>query len=153
LNEKSFAGVFSVVVIVLVLLPLSQNLRSQPRDCFPFSYYPMFSARRSEVVTLRFLVATDKHGKQTPLPYWVLGRGGMNQIRKQITRAVKNGEANSLCRKVALNVGQRKSRRYTSATKVTVVTAKFRLSDYVRGEGKPTSWSVEAESPIRRSPM
>ena len=150
-TEKRLACFSSIVIVLLVLLPLAQNIRSEPRDCFPLSYYPMFSSRRDDDVTLRYVIGMTAQGKRKIVPYWVVGRGGMNQTRKQIRNAVKRGEAYELCESVARNVARRKSCRYRSLTHVAVVTAKFRLSEYIRGNTTPDSLRIEAKVPVDRS--
>lgn len=150
INERSVAAAFSIFLIALVLLPLVQNLRYEPRDGFPFPYYPMFGARRDEVATMRFIVVRDEEGNETPVPHKIVGRGGMNQIRKRINRAVRNGNADALCEDVARRLERSDSRRFRSATTVAVVTAEYRLSDYINGQSEALSWRVEAERSIQR---
>ena len=148
--ERYVAGFISLALVMMMLLPLLQNLMSQPRDCFPFSYYPMFSKRRSDVQTMRFVVVQNRNGKQRAVHYRYIGRGGMNQVRKSIRNTIKQGDAQSLCETVAHNIERRRPSRYAFATHVSVVTAKYRLSDYLQGETAPTSWQVEAEHPLSR---
>ncbi|NJM08485.1 hypothetical protein HC891_23350 [Candidatus Gracilibacteria bacterium] len=45
---RNLARGFSMVLVGAVLAPLIENWRAAPRDNFPLSYYPMFSARRSK---------------------------------------------------------------------------------------------------------
>ncbi len=49
-RDKAMVLAGGVALLGSVLVPIRQNWRAKPRDGFPLSYYPMFSAKRSGTV-------------------------------------------------------------------------------------------------------
>lgn len=76
----------------------SQALRRKKveRDSFPVSTYPMFSADRSGKVTVPHVLGLTATGQRRPLHYRHYGTGGLNQVRKQIARAIRQGAADDV---------------------------------------------------------
>lgn len=149
--EKWFARYFSLVIIGLVLWPIRENWRKRPKDSFPLSYYPMFSARRSKSVKVTYLVGFDEHDQRVILPYKFAGSGGMNQVRRQIRRLVAKGHAERLCQAVAANVERQHREPWTNLVRVQVVTGTYRLNDYFLGKKDPLNEVVHAESTVKGS--
>ena len=156
-QEKGFAGVFSALVVGAVLLPVVQNWRERPKDGFPLSYYPMFSLKRSDSTTVRYLVGLDAHGERHLLPHTYAGTGGLNQVRRQINKVVRGGKAGTLCRLVAARVAQRDEERFAGVVTVQVVVGRYRLTDYFaerrgsvweRMDASRTREHVEASCPV-----
>ena len=56
---------------------------------------------------MNYLVGLDARGGRRLLPYTLAGTGGLNQVRRQINRAVREGRAEALCRSVASAVAER----------------------------------------------
>jgi len=146
-RAKCVAAIISVAVVTLMLLPLLQNAREKGRDAFPFSFYPMFTKKRGETVKIRHVVAFLNDGSRIAVPYRLLGRGGMNQVRKQISRDVKRGNAGELCKRAVKKVVRRKS--FQGVYRVEVVTASYRLADYTAGKLHPVEWRVEAKRTVK----
>lgn len=141
----------SLVVIALVMLPVLQNWRERPKDSFPLSYYPMFTASRGEGTRITYLLGVDANGQQHPLHYNFVGKGGLNQVRRQINRMKDEGRADKLCEEVAKKVARRKSKRYRDMVEVRVVTGQFNFNDYfVAGKKQPLKVRVHAACRIER---
>ena len=158
-REKGFAGVFGALLIGAVLLPVVQNWREQPKDGFPLSYYPMFSLKRSDSSTVRYLVGIDADGGRHLLPHTYAGTGGLNQVRRQINKVVRGGKADTLCKLVAARVAQGDEERFAGVVTVQVVVGRYRLNDYFadkrgsvweRMDASRTKEHVEASCPVAR---
>jgi len=65
--ERNLAVAVSVALVAAVLGPLRQQGRVRPRDGFPLSYYPMFSARRTGQLAVTHLVGVDTCRVSRPL--------------------------------------------------------------------------------------
>ena len=158
-REKGFAGVLSALVVGAVVLPVVQNWRERPKDGFPLSYYPMFSLKRSESTTVRHLVGLDADGGRHLLPHTYAGTGGLNQVRRQINKVVRGGEADTLCRLVASRVAQEGEERFVGVITVQIVVGQYRPTDYF-AEKRGSVWErmdasrsrerVVASCPVRR---
>ncbi len=146
--EKGFAGVFGALMIWAVLWPVAQNWRGQPKDSFPLSYYPMFSLKRADATTVRYLVGLDARGERHLLSHTYAGTGGLNQVRRQINKVVRGGKADTLCRLVAAKVAQRDEERFAGVVTVQVVTGRYRLTDYF-AEKRGSAWERMDASCVR----
>ena len=60
--RKWFAGVFSVVLLMVVASPIVENWRPEPHDDFPLSYFPMISYERPDRQQVTYLVGLDTGG-------------------------------------------------------------------------------------------
>lgn len=149
--ELTIASVVSIAAIIVVMFPVVQNWRERPKDSFPLSYYPMFTASRGEVARVTYLVGVDPDGHQQPLHYTFVGKGGLNQVRRQINRMKDEGRADKLCEEVARKLARRKSKRYRNMTEVRVVTGHFNFNDYFRaGKKAPLKEIVHATCRVER---
>jgi hypothetical protein len=108
------------------------------------SYYPMFTDSRTNEYTVTHLVGIDHRGKERILPYWLAGRGGFNQVRRQIRKWVRNGEATRLGLVVAWRVAQRDDGFFREVVAVEVVTGVYRLDAYFLGNTEPVRREVHA---------
>src|SRR5262245_23160043 len=97
-RAKYCALFFSLAMTGAVLLPVHQNWRSTPHDSFPLSYYPMFSAKRSPVEIFHYIVGYDADDKRYIIPHTFAGAGGLNAVRRQINRTVREGHADELAK-------------------------------------------------------
>ena len=146
------AALFSAVLLLLVLAPLAENAASKPQDSFPFSYYPMFSHKRSANYSQPFLEGVNADGTTVRIHYTHAGNGGFNQVRRQIRRQIKEGRADELCSRVAGSVATSRSSRYRDISQVRIVDADFVVADYFRkGQKEPVKRSVEAACAVERS--
>ena len=148
-SPKWSAGLLSVVILVAMLAPITQNWTDEPRDDFPLSYYPMFSFEKGDRQRVTYLVAYDSANNRFVLPYWYAGPGGMNQVRRQINKLVGRGDAPRLCRNVASRVA-RSPELSSDLSVVEVVTGIFQMTQFFAGDRMPVSESVRAQCLVRR---
>jgi len=133
---KPMAVVISVLAGAVVLSPIAQNWREKPRDSFPLSYFPMFSFEQRTEGQVTHFVGYDAKGNRVPIPSYYGGVGGMNQIRKQINKAVRGGHARGICELAARRIVQRNDPRFAQVERVELVTSVHRLNDYFSGKNK-----------------
>ncbi|MDP8925150.1 MAG: hypothetical protein M3O34_20080 [Chloroflexota bacterium] len=144
------AGAFSVLMIGAVLSPIVQNWRVDPRDDFPLSYYPMFTADRSERVRVTYLRGLDGQGNPIKIRYTFAGTGGLNQVHSQIKKTVRRGGAAELCRSVASGVARRNGRPLADVVTTQIVTGTYKASDYFAGNTTPLAERVHASCQVER---
>jgi hypothetical protein len=149
-TEKAFAGALSAALIAGVLWPLRQNWCETPRDSYPFSYFPMFSAKRRKRVRERYLVGLDADGGRHLIPYTYLAGGGLNLVRRQLRRLVLAGRADEVGRIVAKRLATCTDEDLAGIVTVFVVTGEYRLSDYFTGMKEPLSERVHASCEVER---
>lgn len=147
---KWLAGGASLLTIGAVLWPVVENWREEPEDGFPLSYYPMFTAKRSERVWITHLVGSDARGERRPIPYAYAGTGGLNQVRRQINRIVREGNAEALCRTVAARIALEEDARFADVVEVRIVTGRYLLADFYAGAKDPISERVRASCRVER---
>lgn len=159
-GEKGLAGLFGALLAGAVLWPVVENWRGRPEDGFPLSYYPMFSLKRADATTVRYLVGLDACGERWLLPHTCAGTGGLNQVRRQINALVRAGEAHALCRLVAADVATRNEEHFPDIVTVQVVVGRYRLADFFaarrgsvweRMEASRVRETVEASCPVKRN--
>jgi len=96
----------SLLTLGAVIWPVVQNWRRMPRDGFPFSWYPMFSARRGKTSSVTCVIGVDLNGNQHQLHYRYAGFGGHNQVRRQLNRMAVEGRAGDTCAFVIANLAR-----------------------------------------------
>ena len=148
---RRLAGVMSIVIMGAALYPIVQNFRDERQDSFPLSYYPMFSRKRSEVRRVRYLIGYDAEGNRHTIHYRYAGVGGMNQVRRQIRKRVRNGQADVLCAAVAKRVSRLRKPPLSKVVTVQVITGDYRMDDFFRGNKTPLKEKIEASCPVVRS--
>lgn len=151
-RDKWLAGGASLLMIGAVLLPVARHWQEHPRDSFPLSHYPMFTAKRSSTVKVTHLVGLDRAGGRHQVPYTYAGSGGLNQVRRQINRAVREGRAGALCDSVAARLARQEKGPLSEVVSVRLVIGKYGLAEYFAGKSHPVSEHVLASSEIERSP-
>ena len=149
--RKALAGLVGFLLLGATLAPIVQNWRPNPRDSFPFSYYPMFSVKRGDTYVVNYLVGLDGQGNRHTIPFWFAGRGGHNQTRRQIDRLVREGKAVMLCESVADKVGSDADPVYSHLVTVRVVTGEFRFDDYFNGNKTPVKETIRATCQVART--
>jgi hypothetical protein len=148
--EKAFAGALSLGLIAGVLWPLRQNWCERPRDSYPFSYFPMFSAKRRKRVRERYFVGLDPSGRRRLIPYTYFAGGGLNMVRRQLRRLVIAGRAEDVGRRVADNLAREPDGPFADVVTVQVVAGEYRLADYFTGDKEPLSERVHATCEVER---
>lgn len=112
-GERAGAAVFSAAVLGAMLWPLAEYRRplKERVDGFPLSWYPMFSARRPRKAGVNYAVGVRADGSRRYLPSAALGPAGINQVRRQLNRVVREGgienHAAAIAARVALRSGLR----------------------------------------------
>lgn len=130
------AVVISVLAGAVVISPIVRNWQEKPRDSFPLSHFPMFSFEQRTEGQVTYLVGYDAKGNRIPIPGYYAGVGGMNQIRKQISKAIRAGQARKICELAARRIVQVNDPRFTQVERVELVTSVHRLNDYFSGKNK-----------------
>jgi len=139
LVRQRVSAVFSTVLLVLVLSPVTENFRAEAIDSFPLSYYPMFTADRGQHEPVTYLVGVDRDGVERTLTYRLAGSGGLNQVRKQIRSMVRQRRAGELCAMVAGRAAGLKGARYNSLRAVRIVSGTYDFRDYFSGNTTPVT--------------
>ncbi len=149
-RDRLVALLTSGALLAAVLAPLRQHARPDPRDGFPFSYYPMFSARRSAHGTVTHLVGLQDDGARRVLHHGYLGTGGLNQVRRQLNRSVRDGRAQEVATAVAAVVAVRPRRGDGAVTEVRVVSGRYRYDAFFAGDREPVREQVHATATVHR---
>jgi hypothetical protein len=148
---KKLAVLASVAMIVAVLWPVQENWRKNPHDSFPLSYYPMFSAKRRPIETFSYLVGHDAKGKRYLIRHSFAGHGGLNAVRRQINKKVREDRADDVARMVAKRLANLESGKWSKIVKVDVVTGRYAVDDYFHGRKEPVSEKIKASRTVERS--
>ncbi len=151
LSEKTLPALFSFFLIVLILSPIIENWRTKPTDSFPLSYYPMFTTKRGATETVTHLVGLDESGNRYLIPHRFAGTGGMNQVRKQISKSARNADAPQFCQTIAEKVALRSGERYGKIVKVLILSGEYNLNDYFAGAKNPVAEKIHIECPVQRN--
>ena len=149
---KLLPALFSLLLVALVFSPIVENWRSKPTDGFPLSHFPMFTSKRDETASITHLVGLDADGNRYVIPHRFAGTGGMNQVRKQISKSARDEEAApKLCQAVAEKVAQRRGARYSKIDKVMVVTGEYNLNEYFAGAKNPVKEKIRVTCDVPRN--
>lgn len=146
--SKARALTGGVALVTAVLWPSRQQSRrgKDRRDGFPLSCYPMFTAKRRRTGTVVYLVGVRPDGAHQVLPHTVAGTGGLNQVRRQITRAVRDGRSETLLAAVA---GHREA---AALREVRLVSGTYRYDAFFAGDRTPVREVLHAVLPVTAGP-
>ena len=150
-QRRRYAVVFSLAAVTLIGIPIVQNFREKPDDGFPLSYYPMFSKERNGVTELSHPIGIREDGTTIDLHYRTVSRGGMNQVRRQIRKIIRNGDAKELCHDVAEYVARSKRKEYQDIVAVAIVTDTYDFHEFFSGNRTPRRRKVIARCAVKRS--
>ncbi len=148
---KRRAALASLAMIGAALWPIQENWRKDPHDSFPLSYYPMFSAKRRAIETFNYLVGHDAKGKRYLIRHSFAGHGGLNSVRRQINRMVREDRANDVAHMVATNLATRDQGKWSKIVSVAVVTGRYKVDDWFHGRKEPVSEKIMASCKVERS--
>jgi hypothetical protein len=148
-SSKPLAVIMSVVISLAVLWPVTENLKKKPVDRFPFSYYPMFSYKRNPVHTLHYVIGYDSAGNRHYIGYNYIGSGGFNQVRRQVNKKVRKGEAEAVLLKTAKRIAKAKKPPYTQIVKIELAKGSFNFDTYyLTGNKLPATETILATKKI-----
>lgn len=129
IRTQRSAAVFAATIVGTVIAPIVNQFRDAPRDSFPLSHYPMFSARRGHDIGLSFLRGVRADGAVVRIDSRLAVRGGMNQERKQLAAIAKrHTRARKTAERVARRIAQREL--HPGVVAVELVRGRFVLADY-----------------------
>ncbi|WP_462417526.1 hypothetical protein [Kytococcus sp. Marseille-QA3725] len=150
--SKPLTYLAGAALVTLVASPVVQNLRppAERRDGFPLSHYPMFTARRKATGTVHHLLGITADGTEHVLHHRHAGIGGLNQVRRQITRRVRSGDAQELADRVARSVARSAELPEREVVRVRVVSSKHVYDDFFAGDRTPVRRRVRAEAEVTR---
>jgi hypothetical protein len=145
MRERLFGGVASVLVIAAVLAPIASD-----RDDFPLSTYPMFSVQRSRsTVNVAHVVAWSREGRHRPVPPPLVGTREVLQAHETVRKAVRGGEAQSLCERAAQAV-EAAGPEWDDVERLDVRTDHYDAIEYFEGNRTPRSTQHHASCEIDR---
>jgi hypothetical protein len=149
-NGETFAiAAFCAGLLALTLAPVAQNWADEPRDDFPFSYYPMFSRPLRGTYDVTHAVGIDGEGREHVVPFRYLGRGGFNQVRVQAQRAAHE-DARGFCERVATAVREGPTADQRDVRKIAIRTGRYLLTAFYEGRIEPRSAREHARCRVRR---
>lgn len=124
------------VLLAAILLPMRRLLRADAPDSFPFSQYPMFSASRKEHQWITHLLGVRADGSVEPLRHALAGAGGLNAVRRQLRRRVREGDGPRIAEQVAAAIAERGAARERGIVRVHVVRGRYLLRPFMAGAGR-----------------
>ena len=152
IEDKRVAATFSAAMVGAVVWPITQNWRTKKQDGFPLSYYPMFSAKREDIVRCTYLVGLTATGERRSIPYCYAGTGGLNQVRRQLRRLARAGEGQAVCAAVAERLAARHEGSLTEVVTVQLARGEYRLARFAGGDKAPLRERVYGSQEIDREP-
>lgn len=134
-TTRLLAALLSAALLSAVALPLRRLGRREEevRDSFPFSHYPMFSATRKSHYWVTHLLGIEAGGGARPLHYSYLGSGGLNAVRRQVRRRVKEGDSQLLADHAAALIASRDRIVDRTVVRVHVVRGRYLVDPFMRG--------------------
>jgi hypothetical protein len=149
-DDKRLTALVIAAGLAAMLAPIRQNWRATPRDGFPLSYYPMFSAARRKTYTVYHLVGLTGDGEQRLLHYSYGGAGGLNSVRRQMRLLARGGRADALCEAAARRLCERCDAALDDVVTVQLVRSTYRVADYYAGDTRPVREKVFATRAVER---
>ncbi len=147
-GETARAGLFCAGLLALTLAPVAQNWARDPRDDFPFSYYPMFSRPLGATYEVTHVVGIDHDGDEHAVPFGYLGHGGFNQVRIHVSRAARD-DARRLCKRVAAAVSADPSAALRDVKTIVVRSGRYLLRAFYQGRIEPRFAHEHARCSVR----
>jgi hypothetical protein len=147
--ERVHAAVLGTLVLGAVLYPL---VRDPPRDGFPLSNYPMFSAHKDEpTARISHVIGVSREGRHRPIGPDLVGTDEVMQSHQTIKVAVQRGESAALCERVAARVAEDESSADIESLEVR--TDVYDVFEYFEGDRTARHTRVHARCAVeaRRS--
>ena len=150
-NSRLPVIIFSLAILLLVLSPITQNWSSDPQDDFPLSYYPMFTKARRERTSIYHPIGFQADGTTVNLRRHLAGSGGMNQIRRQMRKMVKQGRAQELGERIVQRVARSDKPELAAIESVAIVTSRYNIDAYFQGDRQPVRRQEHVRIPVDRT--
>lgn len=143
-GQRLVVAAWSAGLLLAVLWPI---LRDPPKDGFPLSNYPMFSAdRRNADAAVGHVVGFSREGRHRPVSPEMLGTEEIMQAHQVVSVAIRRSYANDLCERVAQRV--RAEPEYADLERLEVRTDHYDALAYFAGETKPRASQVHARCSV-----
>lgn len=149
-GERRFARVPALLIsVVVVAATMWPALRDPPRDSFPLSNYPMFSAVR-ERPWIHIVVGFDADGNEHRIGPKMIANAEVMQAAQTVSKAVAYKRAGSLCAQVAERVAG--SGDYAQVVRLEVQSRQFDPRTYftTRDGDTPLRQRRRARCEVRR---
>lgn len=130
---RLLTGVLVGSFLAAILLPMRRFGKGEVRDSFPFSHYPMFSAQRKDHYWVAHLLGVRSDGTLTPLHYSYVGTGGLNAVRRQMRRRVKEGDGQVLAERAAEKIAARDLAGDRTVVRVHMVRGRYLVEPFMTG--------------------
>lgn len=144
-GSRLWIAAFSVGLLLAVLWPI---LRDPPRDGFPLSNYPMFSAdRRTADAEIGHVVGFSREGRHRPVKPSMVGSEEIMQAYQTVRMAIRRGDAADLCRRAAERV--RNDPDHADLERLEVRTDHYDALAYFAGDTKPRRTQIHARCPVQ----
>lgn len=156
------AGVAFAAVLLSPVRHYFNGKDKNEEDSFPLSTYPMFSDDRKDRTRIPHVAGFTADGDRIVPHYSHFGAGGLNQVRKQITRMVRQGRAVEVAQRYAdaLSEQQRRSagqgtspaarrrRKEAGIVRVEIVRSRYFFDTYFAGNTTPQMETVHARADV-----
>lgn len=161
-THRDLWGLAAGAVLAAVLLsPVRHYFNGKDKveeDSFPLSTYPMFSDDRKDRARIPHVAGFTADGERMVPHYSHFGAGGLNQVRKQVTRMVRQGRAVEVAQRYADALaaqrersaprgegpGAVRRRREAGIVRVEVVRSRYFFDTYYAGNTTPQVETVHA---------
>lgn len=131
-GERFAIGLFCTGLLAVTLAPVAQNWAKEPRDDFPFSYYPMFSRPIGETYEVTHVIGLDGERREHVIPARYLGRGGFNEVRMTVWRAAREN-APRFCLRVAERLHDGATADLRGVRKLVIRSGHYSLPAFYEG--------------------
>lgn len=137
------------------------TIEKNEQDSFPLSTYPMFSAERKGKVIIPHVIGITADQERVIPHYHHFGLGGLNQVRRQISQALREDRALEVAQHYADSLAAQRTRRPRPGTKrgdrairenaiveVRVVRARYVFDEWFAGQRVPSKEAVHASCEV-----
>lgn len=164
-DRDLWALVAGTALAAVLLSPVRHYFNGRDKveeDSFPLSTYPMFSDHRKDRARIPHVAGFTAEGERIVPHYSHFGAGGLNQVRKQVTRMVRQGRAAEVAQRYADALAARRERpvprgggpgavrrrREAGIVRVEVVRSRYFFDTYYAGNTTPQVETVHARADV-----
>ncbi|MEV4901706.1 hypothetical protein AB0K08_10240 [Citricoccus sp. NPDC055426] len=156
------AGVAFAAVLLSPVRHYFNGKDKNEQDSFPLSTFPMFSDDRRDRTRIPHVAGFTADGRRVTPHYSHFGAGGLNQVRKQITRMVRQGRGVEIAQRYAdalaeqqrrpapagQGPGALRRRKEADIVRVEVVRSRYFFDTYYAGNTTPQTETVHARAEV-----